>query len=244
MCRAVVDLGGDILRDALYYHIKPGVVVSYVHASRYFRNHPLNAHQMSTLLNASKKGDYSECDITLIYALLRNLPPTNTTLLPSAGWGKLPIPAGNTTLGDDIERIREIRNDIYGHVASTDIPDALYTRYMTEIQSICNRMDTIHGGCLMSPAPRTKSYVQTLADIQVVCMDPDTEAKYVKEIRRMSEADKETRDLIDEVRGGLVGKLYFRISKTYAWSVASYFQIKTKKLYFYLNIYTWRYNYT
>ena len=205
MCCAVVDLGGDILRDALYYHIKPAVVVSYVLASRYFRNHPLNAHQISVLQSASGKGDYSECDITLIYSLLRNLPSTNTALRPTSGWGKLPVAAGDTTLGDDIERIREIRNEVYGHVASTAISDALYTHYMAELQAICTRMDTAHAGYLMSPSPRTQTYVQTLADIQVMCMDPDTEARYTDDIRRILETDRQTRDLIDEIRGEISG---------------------------------------
>ena len=209
MCRAVVDLGGDILRDALYYHIKPAVVVSYVLASRYFRNQPLNVHQISVLQNTSVKGDYSDCDITLIYSLLRNLPSTSAALRPTSGWGKLPVAAGDTTLGDDIERIRQIRNEVYGHVASTAISDALYTHYMAELQAICVRMDTTNIGCLMSPAPRTQTYVQTLADIQVMCMDPDTEARYTDDIRRMREADIQSREMIDEVRGEISGNVTF-----------------------------------
>ena len=207
MCRAVVDLGGDILRDALYYHIKPAVIVSYVLASRYFRNHPLNPHQTAVLQNASTKGDYSECDITLLYSLLRNLPPTNTALRPTAGWGKLPVEAWNTSLGDDIERIRDIRNEVYGHVATTYIPDVLYTRYMAELQAVCLRMDHNHAVSLMSTTPHHQSYTQILQYIQVTCMDPDSEARYTDEIRRMRETDRQTRDLIsgnvilrDEIR--------------------------------------------
>ena len=217
MCRAVVDLGGDILRDALYYHIKPAVVMSYVLASRYFRNHPLNVQQIAVLQNASTKGDYSECDITLLYSLLRNLPSTNTTLRPSAGWGYVPVTAMNISLGDDIERIREIRNDVYGHIASTSITDISYTHYMTELQAICSRMDTVHTGRLMSPAPRTQTYTQTLHDIQVICMDPDTEDKYIQDIRRMRKADTETRDLIDAVRENMSGnfKVCWIVSRIY-----------------------------
>ena len=129
LCCAVVDLGGDILRDALYYHIHPGVIVPCVLGTSYFRRHPLNPHQMSILQNASIKGDYSECDVTLLYTLLRNLPPTSTVLRPAAGWGKLPVAAANITLGDDIERIREKRNEVYGHVPTTDNADKVSERY-------------------------------------------------------------------------------------------------------------------
>ena len=207
MCRAVIDIGGDILRDALYCHIKPSVIVSYVLASRYYCNHPLNAHQISVLQKASAKGDYSECDITLLYSLLRNLPATNTALHPTAGWGKLPVAAGNLTLGDDIERIREMRNEVYGHIATTAIPDTVYMHYMTEIHAICTRMDTTNAASLISPVPRIQPFVQTLNHIQVACMDPDTEVKYTEDIRRMKEADRQTRDLINEVRDDLLGNV-------------------------------------
>ena len=205
MSRAVVDLGGDILRDALYHHVKPAVVLNHVVSSPYFKNHPLNAHQMTMLANASTKGDYSEFDITLLYSLLRNLPVTNGTLRPSGGWGRLPIAARNVSLGDDIERIREIRNEMYGHVATTYIPDHVYNQYMADLQAIATRMDTIHGGLLMSPTSRHQTYTQTLTDIQIVCMDPDAEARYTQEIQRMMETDRETRDLISELRGDMSG---------------------------------------
>ena len=134
MCRAVVDLGGDMMRDILYHHVKPAVVMSYVLASRYYRNHPLNTHQISILGNVSVRGDYSECDITLIYSLLRNLTPTSTSVCPTAGWGKQ-VSAGDMALGDDIERIRELRNTMYGHVATTSLPTVCTTTtcryYMT-----------------------------------------------------------------------------------------------------------------
>ena len=206
MCRAVVDLGGDILRDCLYYHIKPAVVLNYVLASRYFRNHPLNPHQMVILGNASSKGDYSECDITLVYSLLRNLIITSSTLRPTAGWGTLPVSAANIFLGDDIERIREMRNEIYGHVATTELSDALYNAKMKELQDICTRMDTIHKGLLTSPTPRLRTYTQTLSDIQVECMDLEMDERYRQELIRMKQTDRETRELLSKLEVDVLGK--------------------------------------
>ena len=205
MCCVVVDLGGDILRAALYFHVKPAVVMSHVLSSTYFQNHPLNVHQMAVIANASTKGDYSEFDITLLYSLLRNLPVTNRTLCPSGGWGRLPVSAGNVSLGDDIERIREIRNEMYGHLATTFISDAIYNRYMADLQAIVTRMDTVHRGLLRSPTPRHQTYTQTLADVQIVCMDPESEARYTQELQRMMETDRETRDLITELRVDISG---------------------------------------
>ena len=204
MCRAVVDLGGDILRDILYNHVKPANVMSYVLVSRYFRSHPLNTHQISVLGNASVRGDYSECDITLVYSLLRNLTPTSTSVRPTAGWGK-PVSVGDTALGDDIERIRELRNTMYGHIASTSLPDTVYNDNMQLLNDICSRMDTVHAGSLASPISRPQTYCQTLGDIQTCCMDPDMEAKYLEEIRRMKQRDQDTRDLIERVKNVTTG---------------------------------------
>ena len=206
MCRAVVDLGGDMMRDILYHHVKPAVVMSYVLASRYYRNHPLNTHQISILGNASARGDYSECDITLVYSLLRNLTPTSTSVRPTVGWGK-PVSTGDTALGDDIERIRELRNTIYGHVATTSLSDSMYNHYMQELYDICRRMDTVHAGYLTVPTPRPQTYCQTLGDIQTCCMDPDMEARYSEEIRRMKQTDQDTRDLIEAVRKDTAGNV-------------------------------------
>ena len=207
MCRAIVDLGGDIMRDILFFHIKPAVIMSHILTSNYFRNHPLNPHQMSVLANTSSKGDYSDCDVTLVYSLIRNCGPTSTALRPTSGWGKH-VNTVDISLGDDIERIRIIRNEIYGHIATTALSDNIYNQYMTELQVICRRMDTTHAGLLLSPTPRTQTYSQMLRDIQVVCMDPEMEARYTEELRRMKESDIGTRQLISELKNDVSGNRF------------------------------------
>ena len=197
-----------MMRDILYHHVKPAVVMSYVLASRYYRNHPLNTHQISILGNVSVRGDYSECDITLIYSLLRNLTPTSTSVCPTAGWGKQ-VSAGDMALGDDIERIRELRNTMYGHVATTSLPDSMYNHHMQVLYDICHRMDTVHAGSLMSPSTRNQTYCQTLRDIQTCCMDPDMETRYMEEIRRMKQTDEDTRKLIETVRKDTAGNVFY-----------------------------------
>ena len=201
ICRAVEDLGGDILRDCLYFHIKPPVVLHYVNESSYFKNHPLNQQQMTILGTASITGDYSGCDITLMYTLLQNLAPTSSLLHPTAGWGKVPVAAEYITLGDDIERIRDIRNEIYDHVVSTDLSDAIYNSKMKELQNICIRMDTVHKGLLMSPTSRLQTFTQTLSDIQV-----EMEERSRQELVRMKETDTETIELFCMLEDDVSGK--------------------------------------
>ena len=192
------------MRDILYHHVKPVNVMSYVLASRYYQNHLLNTHQISILGNASVRGDYSECDITLVYSLLRNLTPASTSVRPTAGWGKQ-VSVRDTALGDDIERIRELRNTTYGHIASTSLSDNVYNDNMQLLNDICSRMDTVHAGSLASSSPRPQTYCQTLGDIQTCCMDPDMEAKYLEKIRRMKQTDQDTRNLIKAVRKNTAG---------------------------------------
>ena len=217
MCRAIVDLGGDIMRDILFFHIKPVVIMSHtcILASNYFRNHPLNPHQMSVLANTSSKGDYSDCDVTLVYSLIRSCEPASSALRPTSGWGK-PVHTVDISLGDDIERIRIIRNEVYGHIATTTLSDNINNQYMTELQDICRRMDTTHAGLLLSPTPRTQTYSQMLRDFQVVCIDPEMEARYTEELRRMKESDIETRQLISELRNNMSGNRFvYALPHTY-----------------------------
>ena len=193
-----------MLRDTLYHHIKPAVVMPYVNACTYFKKNPLNTHQMGVLANAKVRGDYSEFDITLLYSLLRNLIPSSCAIRPTAGWGK-PVSAGDIALGDDVERIREIRNERHGHIASTSMTDATYNQYMQELSDICQRMDTLHSGSLSSPSPRPRTYSQTLLDIQVECIDPAMETLYIEKFKQMQTSDKETRDLTEKVRKDVEG---------------------------------------
>ena len=201
-----------MLRDTLYQHVRPADVMSYVLASTYYRHRPLNAHQMGILGNASARGDYSECDITLVYSLLRNITPTSTAVRPTAGWGR-PVAVGDTAPGDDVERIREIRNEMYGHVATTSLPDSKYNHYMQVLSDICSRKDTVRSGYLTPASLRSQTYSQTLADIQVASIDPDMEAKYLQALKRMQETDKETRDLIDTARKDAAGILLYLLSE-------------------------------
>ena len=208
MCKTVVDLGGDIMRDALYHQISPNTILVEVVSSPRLRKNPLSAVQMGILGNAVQRGDYKECDITLTYTVLRNCAKTNKVLCPSKGWGKVPVQPGDVKLGDDLERIRICRNEIYGHVPTTDMSTVQYIDYMQKWQDICMRMDGTHASLLSSPNPRNQTYSQRLYDIQHCCMDSDTEEKYIKELKRMAdeegtrkEEERKIKDELNELSG-------------------------------------------
>ena len=179
MCRAVLDLGGDILRNILIHYVKPALVTSFVLASRYYRYHPLSPHYISILNEATIRGDYSQCDIALVYSLLRTLTPTSISVRPTAGWGK-PVSDGDKTLGDDVQRIWYLIVAIYDIVYCTDyLSDTTHKTHMELLLSICYRMDVVHDLPLMS---RSQTYCKIFHDLEEECMDPSMESKYLEEI--------------------------------------------------------------
>ena len=195
------------------------------------------------------KGDYSECDITLTYTVLRNCTKTKIALRPTKNWGNVPVQPGDINLGDDLERIRTIRNAIYGHVASTDMSDSDYKRYIYDLKYICSRMDTVHSSYLTSAKVRSSTYSQRLQDIQTCCMDPDTEAMYITELKRLADEEKtvvERLEHLSEKQGNLqddLSKKHDDLSKKHDDLSKKHYDLSKKQedlsgtLFYFLNSY-------
>ncbi|XP_061191651.1 uncharacterized protein LOC133199845 [Saccostrea echinata] len=79
--------------------------------------------------------DYEKFDVSLLYTLIRDLCPT---LKPTQGWGKVPK-ATNKQIGDDIERLRILRNGMFPHLGSTTVPDSEFTLLWKDLQIILPR---------------------------------------------------------------------------------------------------------
>lgn len=82
--------------------------------------------------------DYSKFDVTLLYTLIRNLCPK---LKPTSGWGVKPN-STNTKIGDDIERLRLIRNNTVAHASSAEISDNEFNNLWNDMQSVVQRIET------------------------------------------------------------------------------------------------------
>ena len=83
-------------------------------------------------------------------------PPTN-------GWGK-PVLSSGTTVGDDVERIRVLRNEVYGHISNTADAGKISSQFWSDVKDICSRMTAL--------LP-SKSYCVDLNTIQTCSMDSD-----------------------------------------------------------------------
>lgn len=81
--------------------------------------------------------NYCDFDVTLLYTLIRNLCPS---LTPTQGWGIAPRTI-DTSIGDDIERLRLFRNNCFAHADSTEIPDAEFENLWKDVKSTFKRID-------------------------------------------------------------------------------------------------------
>lgn len=120
LSRLVIDLFARIMRDILIFY--------------YPRPEDLQQKIKDTNLQQKFKKDrdrilhrdsYEKCDVSLLYALIRyacEITPPTITNRRKMEWGGDCIPSRDcTTLGDEIERIRIMRNKVLGHVPCTEV---------------------------------------------------------------------------------------------------------------------------
>ncbi|XP_056016459.1 uncharacterized protein LOC125677886 [Ostrea edulis] len=101
-------------------------------------------NQMPLIEAAANEEDYSSLDITLLYSLLRNFTDVSE---PTEGWRK-ERKDGFIRLGDDIERIRHMRNNcVHGPFLNQLSPDK-FEEITTNMIGICDRMTKHIGGDL------------------------------------------------------------------------------------------------
>lgn len=107
--------------------------------------------------NSSNTPDYSAFDITLLYKLIRYLCPS---LEPSNTWGTKPT-VNDVSIGDDIERIRELRNKRVAHAECGKISDDDFMDLWSDAKRIIKRCQdfTTSLGC-------NTDYNQMIVDLQ------------------------------------------------------------------------------
>lgn len=143
-----VDIIKLPLKDILNIFVKPNKLDKYIKAcqSLITGDQKLSQDQKKKCCyNSYNVPDYSTFDVTLLYKLIRNLCPT---LEPTNKWGKKPT-ITNITVGDDIERIRELRNTYFAHSKSAEISNDDFTQLWNDAKSMINRCQqfTTSKGC-------------------------------------------------------------------------------------------------
>lgn len=156
---ACVDFLKVPLKDILANRIKPAdlyhrIQSSLMNGKGYLRKDQLNI----CFIRPPGQPDYNDFDVTLLYALIRNL--CSKSLTPTQGWGGKGPDSSHTKIGDDIERLRLMRNK-FAHVNSTGISDAEFQALWNDLKSVIQRIQTF-----MNSVGCNVNYEQKLADIE------------------------------------------------------------------------------
>ena len=184
-----VDLFPEVLRHVLQVDIPPSQIWTKTQTA--LRSGiKLGKEQQNKVKNAVTSG-YSEFDVTMCYSLIRNLALSSVTF-PSNGWGKLPSLPSHTTTGDDIERIRDLRNTVYGHASSTGISDPDFRGYWKTIQDICSRMDAQYGITI---------FTDKLKEIEKVDFVAKVVADYIGIVNKQLQKDDALKRELENLKG-------------------------------------------
>ena len=189
LCRLLVDVGSDVLREAFEKKRPTGnldTVLSSppVHTVlQSLKKKVLNPLQWGKLYPAVRSSVSSKnFDITLLMVLLRNICGLAP---PATGWDTLP-PATDTTFEADIVRIKCYRNTVYGHVSNSSVDDPTFNQYWQDIQDSLVRL----GGT---------GYRSAIDDLKKECMDPDFEEHYKELLKQCIMDEVSIKEKLDEI---------------------------------------------
>ncbi|XP_062593241.1 uncharacterized protein LOC134254721 [Saccostrea cucullata] len=138
---ATNDVLNQAYRDILETEVPPSEIEKKVRASPHSYK-KLRPEQEQLLLDAKHSG-YKNFDISLTYTLIRNI--CKKIPKPTKGkWGEEPA-AGEVTVGDDVERIRYIRNCLAANVSSASTSQTEFDDTWLMMSNICKRLETFTG---------------------------------------------------------------------------------------------------
>ena len=186
LSRAIVDLMTFMLREILTLYILPTDIEGNALPFGSTKLKNLRTEQWDLIHKASTNG-YVDFDITLLYALLRNL--CTSVQKPSTKWGRNDLPKSNElTLGDDIERIRIVKNCLKSHTPTTELNDSEFEDYWKILRDVCVRMDLLFN----------KKYTTDLDKLKTVCMDTTLQKKYSDNLKLLLDREIENSSEIKE----------------------------------------------
>ena len=174
ICRCVLNVGGRISRDILMKQMPLEFLGKNVNSMN------LSKKKKQLLKEATVRGNYDQCDLTLIYNVIRNYCKENIPV-PTNGWGQH---FGGVNVSDDIERIRILRNDVCAHITSASIKREVFEVHFQTLRDVCYRMDTMHGEFLEKSS--SKSYLEQLNnEIKTSATESSELTNYILEMRML-----------------------------------------------------------
>lgn len=139
LVRLLIDEGSGVLRDVLLKTIQPDTLTNFLRNNltliNILKQRKLLVQTQYDLLTRSPAVQFDELDITLLCSIFINL----RNISPTKGWQTPPGPT-DLSLGDDIYRLRIIRNTIYGHTTTTRVTAADFQTLWTELEDVIIRL--------------------------------------------------------------------------------------------------------
>ena len=189
ICRLLVDVGTQVLRDTLDAMHAP------LSLDVFLAGHKTTLQSLRTrkIVNPTQWGKLfpaiptsvlsAHFDITLLMVLLRNIcglaPPRAT------GWDKLPA-VTDISREADIARIKYYRNTVYAHAEHASIDDATFNNYWQEIKDAMARL----GGV---------KYRAEVDRLETECMDPEIEDHYKGLLSQWKKDEESVKDQLKDI---------------------------------------------
>ena len=181
VCQLLVDKGGDALRAVLHAIHPPSTLAAVLNtqksALQKIKYKVITDKQWNLLFPTSGTPDSKQFDVTLLTILLRSICALSP---PAKGWNATP-PAGDTSKSADIVRIKIFRNDVYAHIASTQLEDTKFITFWQEISK---------------PLIRLGIPQKDIDEIEVAPLSP--EEGYLEKLKEWKERELELRSCLPD----------------------------------------------
>lgn len=169
----------NLLREILLKKEPPDLLEDHLHKNN-FLTRIFNEREWEIIKNASTN-QYSDFDIPLMYKIIRNLKLVHA---PAGEWhNKIPPVGCDTGVGDDVQRIRWIWNDIiYMYRENVNLTDAELQNYFSFLHDIAGRLEHF--------LEKPKQLVQIFKTIQTCQIDQETEQRCLSWVKDLDESEK------------------------------------------------------
>ena len=189
LCRFLVDLGTEVLRDKFNtIHSSANlqaVLSANVTTLQSLRSRRIiNPTQWGKLFPAiSSSVSSASFDITLLMVLLRNI---CGLAAPLTGWDALPT-ATDVSAEADIARVKYFRNTVFAHAEHASVDDATFSSHWKDIRDTLVRL----GGV---------KYRAAIDHLEIECMDPEAEKHYVDLLNQWKKDEDNVKEKLDEIK--------------------------------------------
>lgn len=188
LCRLLVDLGSQVLRDTFDAIHPPtnlhAVLSAKIATLQHLRTRKIiNPIQWGKLFPAIPTTVSSKTfDTTLLIVLLRNV---CGLVPPPSGWDIFPA-ATDMSPEADIARIKHFRNTVYGHAEKASVDDPTFNVYWQDIRDTLVRL----GGV---------TYADAVDSLKSECMDPQVQDHYRELLSQWKKDEDNLKEQLSEI---------------------------------------------